>query len=88
MFGPESFLATLAGFACISLPYLDMTFRQAWWLIVLPPVVGIIALALGGDASPLRLSLQRVGVGLLVAFAGFVPSVAGLLGAIGIASLV
>ncbi|MGW5435256.1 hypothetical protein [Nocardia asteroides] len=86
-FGPESFVAALVGFGCISLPYLVRGWQNAWWLILMPPVAGIVAFTYGDRTSATGVSIKRAGAGLLVAFGGFVLAVAGFLAAIGIAAL-
>ncbi|WP_280301281.1 hypothetical protein [Nocardia neocaledoniensis] len=87
-FGPESFVAVLVGFACISLPYLANGLRNSWWLVLLPPIIGVAAFTYGDSTSATGASVKRAGAGLLVAFAGFVVAVAGFLAAIGIAALI
>ncbi|MGW6424377.1 hypothetical protein ACWF82_17040 [Nocardia sp. NPDC055053] len=87
-FGPESFVTSAVGLACISLPYTVSAARAAWWLIVLPLVLGGTFVILGETVTDKwSTSFTRAGVGLLVAFAGFALSLIGLLLTIAIASV-
>ncbi|WP_280338724.1 hypothetical protein [Nocardia neocaledoniensis] len=78
----------MAGLVCISLPYTVVAARDAWWLIVAPLVVGgafvAIGNAIGGGWST---SLRRTGVGLIVAFTGFVVAIVGVLLTIAIVAI-
>ncbi|MET7767464.1 hypothetical protein [Nocardia sp. NPDC005366] len=78
-FGPESFVAAVAGMACISLPYIGAVPRDAAWLIAAPPIAGALLIALSAVGPPISDSLRRTGVGMVVAFAGFLLAIPGLL---------
>ncbi|WP_239476534.1 hypothetical protein [Nocardia arizonensis] len=64
--------------ACISLPYTGTAPRDATWLIAGPPIVGALLVALSAAQLPIRDSLRRTGVGMIIAFAGFLLTIPGL----------
>ncbi|MBF6173829.1 hypothetical protein [Nocardia blacklockiae] len=78
-FGPESFVAVVVGMVCVALPYAGLVPREATWLIWGPPLVGILLIASSAAGSAFAGSLRRAGVGLVLAFAGFVLAIPGLL---------
>lgn len=87
-FGPESFVTSVAGLVCISLPYTFSAAREAWWLVILPLVAGVALVMISNSVGNARSStLKRSGVGFLVAFAGFVLSLIGILAAIAVISV-
>jgi len=77
-FGPESFVAVVVGMVCISLPYTGIAPRDATWLIAGPPIAGALLIALSAVGLPREDSLRRTGIGMLIAFAGFLLAIPGL----------
>jgi hypothetical protein len=86
-FGPESFAAAIVGLLCMSLPYTGFA-RDSAWLVVAPPVVGMVLLLIGATGVPFSHTLRRTGVGLVAAGTGFLMAILAFLGGIGLASVV
>ncbi|AZZ83210.1 hypothetical protein C5O27_20890 [Gordonia alkanivorans] len=78
-FGPESFGAVVIGMLVMSLPFTGLASRDALWLVVGPPLTGLVLLAL--STAPVRgvRSVRRAGTGLVAGGAGAIISIPVLL---------
>ncbi|WP_067565259.1 hypothetical protein [Nocardia acidivorans] len=79
-YGPESFLATVAGLLCIAAPFTGWAPNDAWWCFFAPAIAGIVLIFFAGPA-------RRVGIGFLCATAGFLITIFAFLGGLAVGHL-
>lgn len=87
-FGPESFAAVLVGVFLMSLPYVGLAPRGAVWLIVGPPLTGVVLIVLCSARILARTALRRIGTGLLAAGIGAIISIPALLAGSALGSII